>query len=80
MQKKRELKLCQKLNDVWTNEEICILLKNVILYGENAGIIKSKAIKKSLLSKKLKWMSIKFKIMNDMSTLNNEGYSQSYVL
>jgi len=58
--KKRNLKLCRKLNEDWSEEEIQILLKNVILYGEDFGIAKSKYIKRTILSKKIKWMHMKF--------------------
>lgn len=43
----------------WTSEEILMLIKSILLFGESAGFAKAKTVKRTIAEKKLKWMSLK---------------------
>lgn len=54
----------------WTSEEILLLIKSILLFGEQAGFAKSKTLKRTMAEKKLKWMSLKHQLKRDVKNLN----------
>ena len=59
LSKKWEIKAIEKFQEIWTVAEIIILIRSIVLHGESGFTNRTKGLKRSIASKKAKWLTIK---------------------